>query len=326
MKPVVFVTRRIPGEGLNRLRERCEVHLWEESGPVPREVLLREIAGAAGLISMLSDPINAEVMAAAPGLRVISQYAVGYDNIDLAAATARGIGVGNTPDVLTEATADLAFSLLMAAARRVVEGMDNVRRGEWVTWGPEILLGQDIWGATLGIVGLGRIGQAMARRGRGFGMPVLYTGREAKPEAAAALQAEYVSLEELLERSDYISLHCPLTPQTRGLIGETELRRMKATAILINTARGPVVQSAALERALREGWIAGAGLDVTDPEPLPASHPLAALPNCVITPHIASGSVKTRAKMTDITVDNLLAGLRGECPTFCVNPQVYERK
>jgi lactate dehydrogenase-like 2-hydroxyacid dehydrogenase len=326
MKPVVFVTRRIPGEGLNRLREHCEVRLWEEAGPVPRAVLLREIGPAAGLISMLSDPIDAEVLAAAPALRMISQYAVGYDNIDLAAAAARGIGVGNTPDVLTEATADLAFALLMAAARRVVEGMENVRRGEWITWGPEILLGQDVWGATLGIVGLGRIGQAMARRARGFGMPVLYTGREMHPEAAVALQAEYVTLEELLEHSDYISLHCPLTPQTRGLIGEAELRRMKSTAILINTARGPVVQSAALERALREGWIAGAGLDVTDPEPLPAAHPLAALPNCVITPHIASGSVKTRVKMTEITVDNLLAGLRGERPAFCVNPQVYERK
>lgn len=325
MKPRIYLTRRIPRAGLALLEEACEVRLWDEPLPVPREVLLREVAEAEGLLTLLSDRIDAELIAAAPRLRVISQYAVGYDNIDLATATARGIPVGNTPDVLTEATADLAFALLMAVARRVVEGVDQVRQGLWKTWGPEILLGQDVWGAILGIIGLGRIGQAMARRGRGFGMRVLYADPQRKPEAEAALGVEHVALEEMLAQVDYLSLHCPLTPATRGLIGEAELRRMKPTAILINTARGAVVQQEALLRALREGWIAGAGLDVTDPEPLPPDHPLVALPNCVITPHIASASVRTREAMAIIAAQNMLAGLQGAPLPHCVNPQVYER-
>lgn len=325
MKPRIYLTRRIPRAGLALLEEACEVRLWDEPLPVPREVLLREVAEAEGLLTLLSDRIDAEVIAAAPKLRVISQYAVGYDNIDLATATARGIPVGNTPDVLTEATADLAFALLMAVARRVVEGVDQVRQGLWKTWGPEILLGQDVWGATLGIIGLGRIGQAMARRGRGFGMRVLYADPQRKPEAEAALNVEYAALEEMLAQVDYLSLHCPLTPATRGLIGEAELRRMKPTAVLINTARGAVVQQEALLRALREGWIAGAGLDVTDPEPLPPDHPLVALPNCVITPHIASASVRTRNAMAIIAAQNMLAGLQGAPLLHCVNPQVYTR-
>lgn len=326
MKPRIYVTRRIPRAGLALLEEACEVRLWDEPLPVPREVLLREVTEADGLLTLLSDRIDAEVIAAAPKLRVISQYAVGYDNIDLTAATARGIPVGNTPDVLTEATADLAFALLMAVARRVVEGVDQVRQGLWKTWGPEILLGQDVWGATLGIIGLGRIGQAMARRGRGFGMRVLYADPQRKPEVETALGVEHVTLEEMLAQVDYLSLHCPLTPATRGLIGEVELRRMKSTAILINTARGAVVQQEALLRALREGWIAGAGLDVTDPEPLPPDHPLVALPNCVITPHIASASVRTREAMAIMAAQNMLAGLQGTPLPHCVNPQVYENK
>jgi len=323
VKPKVYLTRRIPLAGLRLLEEACDVRLWDEPLPVPREVLLREVAEAEGLLTLLSDRIDAGVLAAAPHLRVISQYAVGYDNIDLVAATARGIPVGNTPDVLTEATADLAFALLMAVARRLVEGVDQVRQGQWRTWGPEILLGQDVWGGTLGIIGLGRIGQAMARRGRGFAMRVLYADPRRKPEVEAALGVEYSPLEELLAQVDYLSLHCPLTPETRGLIGAAELRRMKPTAILINTARGAVVQQEALLQALREGWIAGAGLDVTDPEPLPPDHPLVALPNCVITPHIASASVRARTAMALIAARNLLAGLRGEPLPHCVNPEVY---
>ncbi len=323
MKPYVFVTRRIPESGLERLRDACEVTVWEKSTPVPREVLLKEVAQAEGLLTLLSDPIDEALLSTGKGLKVISQYAVGYDNIDVAAATARGIPVGHTPDVLTEATADLAFALLMAAARRLVEGVDDVRSGTWRTWGPLKLLGQEVWGATLGIVGLGRIGQAMARRGRGFGMEVLYTGPHRKPEAEAGLRAEFCSLEELLARSDFVSLHAPLTPATEGLIDERALRRMQPTAVLVNTARGKLVESAALVRALGEGWIAAAGLDVTDPEPLPADHPLAQLPNCTITPHIGSASVTARTRMAEVAVENLLAGLRGERLPHCVNPEVY---
>ena len=324
MKPRILVTRKIPALGLDVLRETCDMDLWEESTPVPRAVLLREAAEAEGLLTLLSDRIDVAVLAAAPRLRAISQYAVGYDNIDVAEATARGIPVGNTPDVLTEATADMAFALLMAVARRLVEGVDNVRQGKWITWGPEILLGRDVWGATLGIVGMGRIGQAMARRGRGFGMRILYTEPERRPEVESTPEAEYLPLDELLARSDYVSLHCPLTPETQGLIGNRELRLMKPAASLINTARGGIVRTDALVRALCEGWLAGAALDVTDPEPLPVDHPLLSLPQCIVTPHIASASVTARNRMAEIAAKNLLAGLRGERMPFCVNPEVYE--
>lgn len=322
--PRVYVTREIPEVGLRLLREQCAVEVWPSELPIPRAALLSAAAQAEGLLTLLSDPIDATLIAAAPQLRVISQYAVGYDNIDVAAATARGIPVGNTPDVLTDATADFAFALLMAAARRIPEGMDNVRQGAWQTWGPKTLLGQDVWGATLGIIGLGRIGQAMARRGKGFAMRVLFTDPHCKAEGAA-LGAECVSLETLLAEADFVSLHCPLTPQTRGLIGARELRLMKATAILINTARGAVIQQDALVQALQEGWIGGAALDVTDPEPLPPTHPLVGLPNCLITPHIASATVTARDQMARIAAENLLAGLRGERLPHCVNPEVYAR-
>lgn len=322
--PRIYVTREIPEIGLQRLREHCTVEVWPSTLPIPRTDLLAAAAEVEGLLTLLSDPVDAALIAAAPRLRVISQYAVGYDNIDVAAATARGIPVGNTPDVLTDATADFAFALLMAAARRIPEGRENVCQGEWRTWGPKTLLGQDVWGATLGIVGLGRIGQAMARRGKGFAMRVLFTDPRCKAEGEA-LGAECVPLGTLLAEADFVSLHCPLTPQTRGLIGERELRTMKLTAILINTARGAVVQQEALEHALREGWIGGAALDVTDPEPLPPAHPLAGLPNCLITPHIASATVTARAQMARLAAENLLAGLRGERLPHCVNPEVYGR-
>ncbi len=320
-KPRVFVTRVIPEKGLQLLESTCNVHIWESPEPVPRDVLMAQAAEAEGLLTLLSDPIDADVISAAPHLRAISQYAVGYDNIDVAVATARGIPVGHTPGVLTDATADLAFALLMGAARRLTEGVDHVRAGQWTTWGPRLLLGQDVWAATLGIVGLGRIGTAMARRGRGFDMRVLYTGPRRKPEIEAELGVEYVALDELLATSDYVSLHCPLRPETAGLIGEAELHAMKPTAILINTARGGVVETEALVRALREGWIAGAALDVTDPEPLPADHPLVDLPNCTVTPHVGSATVSTRTRMAVIAAENLLTGLRVESMPHCVNPE-----
>ncbi|MFN3763789.1 MAG: 2-hydroxyacid dehydrogenase [Anaerolineae bacterium] len=324
-RPIVYVTRRIPETGLAPVREVCHVRLWEGELPPPKSVLLREVAGCDGLLCLLTDPIDEEVMAAGTRLRVISQMDVGVDNIDLRAATARGIPVGHTPGVLTEATADFTFALLMAAARRIPEGVDYVRAGKWRTWEPMGLLGVDVWGATLGIVGLGRIGTAVARRARGFAMRILYYDPTRRPALEAELGVEYAELDDLLARSDFVSLHCPLTPETHHLIGEAALRRMKPTAILINAARGPVVDPDALVRALSEGWIRAAALDVTEPEPIPPDHPLVSLPNCIVVPHIASATVSTRERMAAMAAENLLAGLRGERLPYCANPEVYAR-
>lgn len=324
-RPVVYVTRRIPEPGLAPVRAVCQVRLWEGELPPPKAVLLREVADCDGLLCLLTDPIDDEVMAAGPRLRVISQMAVGVDNIDLRAAIARGIPVGHTPGVLTEATADFTFALLMAAARRIPEGVDYVRAGKWRTWEPMGLLGMDVWGATLGIIGLGRIGTAVARRARGFTMHILYYDPSRRPDLEAELGVEYAELDDLLARSDFVSLHCPLTPETRHLIGEAALRRMKPTAILINAARGPIVDPNALVRALSEGWIRAAALDVTEPEPIPPDHPLVSLPNCIVVPHIASATVSTRERMAAMAAENLLAGLRGERLPYCANPEVYAR-
>jgi lactate dehydrogenase-like 2-hydroxyacid dehydrogenase len=266
------------------------------------------VAEAEGLLSLLTDTVDAELIAAAPRLRAISNYAVGTDNVDLDAATARGIQVGNTPDVLTDSTADLAVALMLAIARRLPEGERAVREGEWTTWSPDWMLGRDLHGATVGIVGGGRIGSAVARRLEGFGCRTLISGR-----------AGPVALEELLGESDFVSLHVPLTQETRGLIGEPELTRMKPSAYLVNTARGPIVDQAALAKALGEGWIAGAALDVTDPEPLPPDDPLLAAPNLLVIPHLGSATHRTREAMADLAVDNLLAGLAGEPMPHCVN-------
>jgi lactate dehydrogenase-like 2-hydroxyacid dehydrogenase len=324
-KPTVYVTRRLPEVGLEKMRSVCNVNLWDEALPPPKDVILRQVTDCQGLVCLLSDPIDEDVIAAAPELRAISQYAVGVDNVDLEAATARGIPVGHTPGVLTDATADLAFTLLMAAARRIPEGIETVKAGRWQTWEPLGLLGADVWGATLGIVGLGRIGTAMARRARGFQMHVLYHDHTREPTLETELGLEYAaSVEHLLPAVDFLSLHCPLTPETEGLIGAEALRRMKPTAILVNTSRGQVVDSGALLQALRQGWIAAAALDVTDPEPLPAGHPLLDLPNCLVVPHIGSATVSTRERMSVIAADNLLAGLRGETMPHCANPAVYE--
>ena len=297
----VFVTRRLPGSALDRLSAEHDVEVWPEPLPPGREELLARAPELEGLLSLLTDPVDAELIDAAPALRAISNYAVGTDNVDLDAASERGIPVGNTPEVLTESTADLALALILGVSRRLVEADAYVRRGDWHTWEPELLLGRDLHGATVGIVGRGRIGQAVGRRLEGFGCELLYTD-----------VGVGVSLEELLERSDFVTLHCPLTPDTRGLIDDEALGRMKATAYLVNTSRGPVVDTAALTRALNEGEIAGAALDVTDPEPLPGDHPLLEAPGLLVLPHIASATHATRERMAEMAVDNLLAGLAGK--------------
>ncbi|HXF51015.1 MAG TPA: D-glycerate dehydrogenase [Dehalococcoidia bacterium] len=317
-RPRVFVTRRLPGDALERLSAVALVDVWQHDLPPSRDELVAAVREADGLICLLTDRIDAGVLDAAPRLRVVSTMAVGYDHIDVAAATARGIPVGHTPGVLTETTADLAWALLLATARRVVEGDRFVREGRWKTWDPNLLLGYDVHGATLGVVGMGAIGQAVARRAVGFGMRVLYTRRS----AGEAEIGRRVSLEELLRESDFVSLHVPLTAETRHLIGERELRLMKRTAILINTARGPVVDQAALAAALREGVIAGAGVDVTEVEPIPPDDPLLAAPNVVILPHIGSASHATRARMAEMAVENCIAGLEGRPVPHCVNREV----
>ncbi|XOB99312.1 2-hydroxyacid dehydrogenase [Deinococcota bacterium DY0809b] len=312
----VFVTRSLPGTALDELRQTgYRVEVWTEFLAPPREVLLERVRGAAGLITMLEDRVDAELMdAAGPDLKVIAQYAVGLDNVDLAAARERGIVVTHTPGVLTDATADLAFALLAAAARRVVEGHDYVRRGEWKTWHPELLLGPELHGATVGVVGFGRIGQAFARRARGFEMKVLYASRRPKPEAEAALAAERVELDELLARADFVSLHTPLTPETHRLMNAERLARMKEGAVLVNTARGKVVDTEALLDALEHGPLFAAGLDVTDPEPLPADHPLLGHPRVVVTPHIGSAGLRTRRRMAEMVAHDLRAVLEGRTP------------
>jgi glyoxylate reductase len=311
--PRVFVTRALPGTGLERLPAAGhEVDVWPEPEPPPHDALLERVRDAEGLLCLLTDPIDAELIGSAPELRAIANYAVGTDNIDLDAATRRGIPVGNTPDVLTDTTADLAFGLMLAVARRLVEADAWVRDGKWGEWAPDVLLGHDLHAATVGIVGFGRIGQAVARRAEGFEMTVLHSSRSGG-----------TPLDELLERSDFVSLHTPLTPETRGLIGAPELEHMKPTAILVNTGRGPLVDTAALTEALHAGQIAGAGLDVTDPEPLPPDHPLLDAPGLVVAPHIGSATHRTREAMVDMAVDNLLAALAGERMPHCANPEVY---
>jgi glyoxylate reductase len=322
-KPRVFVTRIIPDRGLNLVEEHCDVDLWTNELPPSREVLLSRVKGIDGLLCLLTDRIDGEVLdAAGPQLKVVSNHAVGYDNIDVPAATARGIPVGNTPGILTDATADFAFALLMAAARRVVEGERYVREGRWKTWGPSLLLGPDVHGATLGLIGFGRIGQAMAKRAQGFEMRVIYYDPSA-PCCDPAIDASPVDLDMLLAESDFVSVHTPLTAETRGLMNRERLALMKPTAILINTARGPVVDPGALYEALSERRIFAAALDVTDPEPLPMDSPLLTLDNLIVVPHIASASVATRQKMSLMAAQNLLAGVRGERLPNCVNPEVY---
>jgi glyoxylate reductase len=318
-KPKVFVTRSLPEKCLVPLREASDADVWPLDLPPSRDELLLRSRGVEGLLSLLTDSVDAELITAAPSLRVISNCAVGVDNVDLKTATQRRIPVGNTPDVLTDATADMAFALLLAAARRIVEGVNYVRAGMWKTWNLQLLLGADLSGATLGIIGFGRIGKAVARRAMGFGMRVIYYDPVASPE----FEAVPVALDAVLRESDFVSLHVPLTAETRHLINAETLARMKRSAILVNTSRGPVVDREALLKALKQRQIAAAALDVTEPEPIDPDDPLLQLDNCLVVPHLGSASKRTREQMAMLAVANLLAGLRGEQLPHCVNPEVY---
>lgn len=326
-RPRVYVARRLPEAALERLRQQAEIAVWPtDEVPPPRDVLLREAAPSDGLVSLLTDRVDGALLDAAPKLRVVSNYAVGYDNIDVEAATARGVVVTNTPGVLTETVADFTMTLLLATARRLVEADRFTRAGRWKSWEPMLLLGQDVHGATLGLVGLGRIGAAVARRARGFGMRLLYHDVVRREDLEAELGLEFAAFDEVLRRADFVSVHTPLTPQTRHLIGAAQLRLMKKTAILVNTARGPIVDPDALHQALVSGEIWGAGLDVFEVEPVPADHPLLALDNIIVAPHVASASVETRTKMAQMAVENLLVALAGGRPPHFVNPEVWERR
>jgi glyoxylate reductase len=323
-RPKVFVARRIPDAGLGPIRERCDADVWPDRLPPPAEVLREKVRDCDGLVALLTDKVDAVLLAAAPRLRVVSNFAVGFNNVDVAACTARGIPIGNTPGVLTDATADIAVTLLLAAARRLGESTADAKAGRWLTWEPLGWLGQDLAGRTLGVVGMGRIGFATAKRLRhGWGMTVLYTSRSPKPEADRELGARRVELDELLTESDFVSAHADLNPTTKNLFGAEQFARMKRSAVFVNTSRGPLVDQAALADALRRGVIFAAGLDVTEPEPLPPGHELFALPNCVIAPHVASATVGTRDAMARMCADNLLAGLEGRRLPNCVNEDVY---
>lgn len=321
-KPLVAVTRPIPEAGMVLLRNACDVRQWEDELPPSPEQLDALLEGVDGALTLVTDTIDAEVLDRHPQLRVVSNFAVGYDNVDADAATARGVAVCNTPGVLTDATAELAFALLMATARRIPESVEYVRDGHWKTWGPLLLLGQNVTNATIGIVGFGRIGQAVAKMASGFGMTILAADRSPDTKDTQGLDVRFVDLDTLLVEADFVTLHVAYSPETHHLIGERELGLMKPTAILINTARGPVVDTDALVHALESGQILAAGLDVTDPEPLPADHRLVALPNCVVLPHIGSATVQSRDAMAVLAARNLIAVLEGHEPDAIVNPEV----
>ena len=310
----VYVTRTIPDSYIERMREIANVNIWEGDSPVPREVLLDRVAGIDGLFSMLTDRIDAVLLDVAPQLKVVSQMSVGVDNIDVEACRERGVRVGHTPDVLTGTVADHAFALLLAVARRLPEGAEEVRSGGWGTWDPWHLLGADVYETTLGVVGMGRVGKAVADRASGFGMDIVYASSRDSGDVG-----RHVDFDDLLRLSDHVVITVPLNSQTRGMFNAKAFGLMKPTATLINVARGPIVDSNALVNALEKGEIFGAGLDVTDPEPLPAEHPLVALPNCLVVPHIASASKRTRHRMAERAVDNLIAALSGaEMPSELV--------
>ena len=325
-KPKVFITRRIPAAGLDRIRQNCDAEVWPEQMPPPYNLIRQRIADCDGLVSLLTDRIDAALMDAAPRLKVVSNYAVGFNNINVAAATERGIAVGNTPGVLTDATADMAFCLLIAAARRLVDSVHYAQAGQWKTWEPLGHLGQDLAERTLGVVGMGRIGYALARRCRfGWAMQVLYHDMHRFAKAEAELDARSVDLDTLLRQSDFVSVHTDLNETTRGMFNAESFRKMKPTAVFVNTARGPIVVEKDLIAALKAGVIFAAGLDVTDPEPPEPSSELLNLPNLIVAPHIASATVGTRNAMAEICANNLLAGLRGEPLPAWVNPEVKNK-
>ena len=321
-KPLVAVTRPIPEAGMRILRDACEIRQWADELPPPPDELDRLLEGVDGVLSLVTDRIDGDLLDRHPDLKVISNFAVGYDNVDVDAATARGIPVCNTPGVLTNATAELAFALLMATARRIPEAVQYVKDGKWQTWGPLLLLGANVTGATIGIVGFGRIGQAVARMASGFGMTILAHDRSPETKDTHGLDVRFVDMGTLLAEADFVTLHVAYSPETHHLIDQDALRKMKKTAILINTARGPVVDADALVAGLENREILAAGLDVTEPEPLPADHPLVSMPNCVVLPHIGSATVQSRDAMATLAARNLVAVLEGRQPKAIVNPEV----
>jgi len=324
-KSKVYVTRAISDRGLKIIKKRFNVEVWPEYSPPPKEVIIEKVRDVDALVSLLSDRIDNEVFSAAPKLKIVAQMAVGFDNIDLKEATKRGVYVTNTPEVLTETTADFAWALLMTVARRGVEADNYVRSGRWkVSWHPSMLLGRDVHSATIGVVGAGRIGSSVARRASGFNMKILYYGVHPKPQLEKELGAKRVDLDELLKQSDFVSIHVSLTKETYHMINEEKLRLMKKTAYLINNSRGAVIDEKALHRALKEGWIAGAGLDVFEREPTPVTNPLLKLDNVVLAPHISSGSHETRSRMAEMVAENLIAFFEGRIPPNLVNREVLE--
>lgn len=321
----VYITRKIPDVAVSLLESCFNVSMWpHEDSCVPRDVLLGEVKDAHGLLSMLTDKIDTDLLMHAPKLRIVANMAVGYDNIDVSACTKRGILVTNTPGVLTDATADLAFGLLLATARRIPEAQDYLKANLWKTWAPMLLTGLEVWGRTIGILGMGQIGTAVARRAKGFNMRILYYSRSRNLSAEEELGAEYVSLSHLLQESDFVSIHLPLSEETRGLIGEHEPSQMKPTSVLINTARGEIVDEEALVKALREKRIWGAGLDVYSQEPIPSDSPLLELDNVVLLPHIGSATVKTRTEMALLAAGNIQEYLLSGIPLTPVNPEVLK--
>jgi len=326
-KPKVYVTREMPERGLRIIKEKFDAEVWPEYAPPPKKVIIEKAAKVDALATLLSDKIDAEVYNAAPKLKIVAQMAVGFDNIDIAEATIRGIYVTNTPGVLTDTTADFAWVLLMATARRVAEADQYVRTGQWkVGWHPMMLQGRDLYGATLGIVGLGRIGCAIAKRAKGFDMKVLYNDVVRRPDFEREYGIQFVDVEYLFKNSDFITINVPLVKETHHLVDEKKLRMMKKTAYIINNARGPVVDEKALYKALKEGWIAGAGLDVFEQEPTPMDNPLLKLGNIVVAPHISSASYETRSKMAEMVADNLVAFFEGKTPPNLVNSEVLIAK
>jgi len=324
-KPKVYVTRELPERGLKTIKERFDAEVWPEYAPPPKKTIIEKAKDVDALATLLSDKIDAEVFDAAPKLKMIAQLAVGFDNVDVQEATKRGIYVSNTPEVLTDTTADFAWTLLMALARRVVEADKYVRMGKWkVGWHPAMLQGRDVYGATMGIVGAGRIGYAVAKRATGFSMKILFYDVIPRPEMEKDFGAKKVDLDELLKQSDFVSVHVPLMKETHHLINAEKLRLMKKTAYLINNSRGPVVDEKALYEALNEGRIAGAGLDVFEQEPTSLANPLLKLDNVVVAPHISSASYETRSKMAEMVADNLIAFFEGKKPPNLINPDVLK--
>jgi len=326
-KPKVFVTREMPERGLRIIEERFDAEVWRDYAPPPKKTIIEKATNVDALATLLSDKLDTEVFDAAPNLKIIAQMAVGFDNIDIQEATKRGIYVTNTPGVLTETTADFAWALLMAVARRVVESDNYVRSGKWkVGWHPMMMQGRDVYGATLGIVGLGRIGCAIAKRAKGFDMKALYYDVIRRPDFEKDYNIQFTELDQLFQEADFVTINVPLMKETYHLVDEKKLKSMKKTAYLINNARGPIVDEEALYKALKEGWIAGAALDVFEQEPTPMQNPLLTLSNVVVAPHISSASYETRSKMAEMVAENLIAFFEGKTPPNLVNPEVAKTK